>query len=263
MNLHLPGKYFMAGLLLIVTAAVLIIIAFVTNRGDITSAAVVISGMFCAVTGIFILTFSGGEPIDPWLVAVLPTQDLINICRIASDLGITGNTYFLPTPVTGESRVMLFNPVSTYQGGRVQSGDSFSLSGSKGLVTVPSCDPLIRDLEKRNTLPKTDNKDEITRLLRETISGMYEFTSRISTIWEENAVTVTFHDYRFIDGCQVIARESPRCCSMHPCVACSLCGSLISGTMDTVISLDRCSPDVSSQKVTAVFTLLRGPDRHP
>jgi hypothetical protein len=263
MKLHLPGKYFIAGLLLVATAAVLITIAFVTNRGDITSAAVVISGMICAVTGIFILTFSGGEPIDPWLVGILPTQDLINICRIASDLGITGNTCFLPQHVTGETRVMLFNPVSTYLGGRVQSADSFPLSGPKGLVTVPSCDPLIRDLQKRNTLPKTKNNDEITRLLRETISGIYEFAPRISANWEGNTVTVTFQEYRFIDGCQVIARESPRCCSLHPCVACSLCGALIAGSMDTVVSLERCSPDVSSQTVTAVFSLLPVPDRHP
>ena len=46
----------------------------------------------------------------------------------------------------------------------------------------------------------------------------------------DNSATVTIHDYRFSDGCQVIAQESPRCCSMHPCAACSLCGALIAGT---------------------------------
>src|SRR5665647_1458093 len=232
MNLHLPGKYFIAGLLLVATAAVLITIAFVTNRGDITSAAVVIAGMICAVTGIFILTFSGGEPIDPRLVGILPAQDLINVCRIASDLGITGNAYFLPPRVTGETRVMLFNPVSTYQGYPARSGDSFPPSGPPGLVTVPSCDPLIRDLKLTNTLPKTVSKEEVTRLLRETISGIFEFAPGVSASWQENTVTVTFHGYRFIDGCQLIARESPHCCSMHPCPACSLCGASVSEGMD-------------------------------
>jgi len=33
MNIRLPGKYFMAGLLLVAASAVLIMIAFVTNRG--------------------------------------------------------------------------------------------------------------------------------------------------------------------------------------------------------------------------------------
>jgi hypothetical protein len=263
MKLHLPGKYFLAGLLLIASAAVLITIAVMTNRGDMTSAAVVISGFICAVTGIFILTFSGGEPIDPHLVGILPAQDLITICRIASDLGITGTAYFLPPRLTGESRVMLFNPVSTYLGGYVQSGDSFSLSGPTGLLKVPSCDPLIDDLKKSNTLPKTNNTEEITRLLRETISGIFEFAPDVSASWQNNTVTVTFHGYRFIDGCQVIARESPRCCSMHPCAACSLCGALIAESMDTVVSLDYCSSDPSSRNITAVFSLLPGPDSHP
>jgi len=74
--------------------------------------------MICLVTGIFILTFSGGEPIDPRLVGILPAQDLINICRIASDLGISGDSCFLPPRLTGETRVMLFNPVSIYQEAR-------------------------------------------------------------------------------------------------------------------------------------------------
>jgi hypothetical protein len=263
MDLHLPGKYFIAGLLLVATAAVLITIAFVTNRSDITSAAVVVAGMVCAVVGIFILTFSGGEPIDPRLVGILPAQDLINICRIASDLGITGNAYFLPTRITGETRVMLFNPVSTYQGPPVRSGDSFPRSGSPGLVTVPSCDPLIRDLKSGNTLPKTVTQEEVVRLLRETISGIFEFAPVVSTIWQKNTVTVTFQGYRFIDGCQLIARESPHCCSMHPCAACSLCGALIAEGMDTIVSLDQCSSDTSSQSITAIFSLLPGPDSHP
>jgi hypothetical protein len=263
MKLHMPGKYFMAGLLLLATAAVLIIIAYVTNRGDITTAAVVISGMICAVSAIFILTFSGGEPIDPALVGILPVQDAITICRIASDLGITGNTYFLPPNITGELRVMQFNPVSTYDGSYVQGGDSFPPSGPGGLVTVPSCDPIIREIMKRNPLPKTDNPDEVTRLLRETVSGISEFASGVSVTWQENTVTVTLEGYRFTGGCAVLAQESPRCCTLHPCAACSLCGVLIAMSMDTIISLDRCSSDPVKKSVTAVFSGLNGPDRQP
>ena len=155
MKLHLPGKYFIAGLLLLATAAVLITIAFVTNRGDITSAAVVIAGMICAVTGIFILTFSGGEPIDPRLVGILPAQDLINVCRIASDLGITGNAYFLPPALPerhGSCCSTRSRPTREALSGQVTP---FPRQDRPGLVTVPSCDPLIRDLKSGNTLPKT------------------------------------------------------------------------------------------------------------
>ena len=263
MRHRVQGRYFQAGLLLVATAAVLITLALMTNRGDITSAAVVICGMACAVTGIFILTFSGGEPIDPGLVGLLPAGDLINICRIQSDLGIKGNAHFLPPRITGEDRVMLFNPVSTYSGGHVQPQDSFPPSGPAGLVTIPSCDPLIRDLETGSPLPVTGSRDEVTRLLRETVSGIFEFTPDLTASWQEKTVTITLHDYRFIDGCQLIARESPRCCSLHPCAACSLCGVIIASGLDTVVSLDQCSPDISTKDVTAVFTLLQAADSHP
>jgi hypothetical protein len=263
MKLHMPGKYFMAGLLLVATAAVLIVIALVTNRGDMTTAAVVIAGMICVVTGIFILTFSGGEPIDPRLVGLLSVQDQISICKIASDLGITGNAHFLPPVVTGEERLMIFNPLSTWQGNPARSDDSFSLSGSAGLITVPSCDPLLRDIKKRTTLPAAASEEEITRLLKETISGTFELASGVTITWQNDTVTVTLHDYRFIDGCQIVAEESPRCCIMHPCATCSLCGALIAQGKATVVSLDQCSPDLSKQEITAVFSVLSAPDRHP
>jgi len=263
MKLRLPGKYFMAGLLLVAVAAVLIAIAFATNRGDITSAAVVISAMTCAVTGILILTFSGGEPIDPKLVGILPAQDQMNLCRVQSDLGITGNAHFLPSRVTGEKRVMQFNPVPPYTGGHVHTSDSFPLSGPSGMVTVPSCDPLLRDLSKTMSLPTSKSTEEMTRLLSETVSGVLEFAPSISASWEENTVTITIHGYRFISGCQLMAQESPQCCSMHPCAACSLCGALIAGSLDRVVTLDQCSPGASSQDITAVFTLFPAPDSHP
>ena len=107
------------------------------------------------------------------------------------------------------------------------------------------------------------SKEEVIRLLRETISGIFEFAPAVSASWQKNTVTVTFQGYRFIDGCQVIARESPHCCTMHPCAACSLCGALIAEGMDMVVSLDQCSSDAPSQTITAIFSLLDGPDSHP
>jgi hypothetical protein len=261
MRLRMPGKYFLAGLLLVSTAAVLIAIALLTNRGDITSAAVVICGMACAVTGIFILTFSGGEPVDAGVVGLLPAGDLMNICRIQSDLGIQGNAHFLPPRTTGDVRVMLFNPASAFKGEQVTADDSFPLSGPAGMVTLPSCYPLLRD--QTITLPAKENRDEVTRLLHETLSGLFEFASGISADWQEHTVTVTMHRYRFSAGCRVIARESPQCCSMHPCPACSLCGALLAQSMDMVVSLDRCSPGLDPEEITAVFTLLPTSDGNP
>ena len=256
MKLRLPQGYFGAGLLLMAAAAALITVAVLTNRGDITSAAVVIAALVCAVAGIFILTFSGGEPIDPRLVGLFPVGDRIAFCRIAADLGVTGNACFLPGRLTGEFRVMLFNPVAEYTGGNVRTDDSFPMSGPAGIVTVPPSDPLVHDLWKGAAPPWTDGEEDVTRLLRESVCGAFEFASDLSAQWQEETVTITLHGYRFIDGCRLCTTESPRCCSVRPCMATSLCGALIAQSMDAAISLERCSPDASKPDVTAVFTIV-------
>jgi hypothetical protein len=255
MKLKLPNIYTAAAILLMAEAAAFVAIALNTNRGEFVTAAFVISGMICAITGIFVLTFSGGEPIDPRLVGVLPAQGCINLCRISSDLGITGNAYFLPGRITGQSRVMQFNPTSPYDGSNISAERSFPKTGPEGLVTIPSCDPLIQDLKKRNSLIVPNNEEQVTQLLREVISDIFEFAPRVSATWHGRTVAITFHRYRFIAGCQVIAEESPGCCTRNPCPVCSLCGTLIAEGMGKVVTLKGCSISTSNKDIIMVFEI--------
>jgi len=256
MRRKLLNKYSIAAILLIAAAAALIAIALDTSPTEFITAAYVISAMTCAVTGIFILTFSGGEPVDPRFVGILPAEGCINLCKIASDQGINGNAYFLPSRVTGAAQVMQFNPTSTYTGTNVSVKESFPKTGPAGLVTIPSCRPLIQDLQKRNALVIPENEEQITQLLRETIGEILELAPRVSVQWHGSTVTITFHRYRFIAGCQFIAQESPGCCTRNPCPACSLCGVLIAEGRDKVVTLDKCSFTSSSRDVTAVFSIM-------
>jgi hypothetical protein len=255
MKMKLPNKYFAAAILLLAVAASLVAIALKNNFGEFVTAAFVISGMICAVTGIFVLTFSGGEPIDPRLVGILPAQGCLNLCRISSDLGITGNAYFLPPRITGQSRVMQFNPTSAYDGSDVSAERSFPKTGPEGIVTIPSCDPLIQDLKKRNALIIPHKEEQVTQLLREIIGDIFEFAPRVSATWNDRMVTITLHRYRYIAGCQVIAQESPGCCTRNPCPVCSLCGTLIAEGTDRVVTINRCSISASNKDVIAVFQI--------
>ena len=209
-------------MLLVAAAASLVAIALFTSQGEFVTAAFVISGMVCAITGIFLLTFSRGEPVDPHFVGILPVQGCLNLCRIASDLGINGNAYFLPPRLTGETRVMQFNPDTTYTGGMVSAKGSFPETEQKGLVTVPSCDPLIQDLRKRNGLVIPDNEERLTQRLRETAGEIFELAPKVSVRWNGNRIAITLHRYRFIDGCGFIAQASGDCCTRHPCPVRSL-----------------------------------------
>ena len=180
MKLKLPNMYSTTAILLMAEAAALIAIALNTDRGEFVTAAFVISGMVCGISGIFVLTFSGGVPLDPRIVGILPVQGCLNLCRISSDLGITGNAHFLPGRITGQSRVMQFNPASVYDGSDISAENSFPKPGSEGILTIPSCDPLIQDLKKRNSLTIPDKEEQITQLLSEIIGDIFEFAPRLS-----------------------------------------------------------------------------------
>jgi hypothetical protein len=254
-RIHL-NKYSIAAVLFLAAAAALIAIALNIYFSEFITAAFVISAMAMGMTGIFVLTFSGGEPVDPRLVGLLPAQGCINLCKIASDLDINGRAYFLPRRVTGETRVVQFNPVSTYKGSDVSAQPSFPKKGPAGLVTIPSCNPLIQELRKRNELIIPDNEEHLTQLLRETTGEIFDFAPRVSASWNRGTVTIIFHRYRFIAGCQFIAQESPGCCTRNPCPACSLCGVLIAEGTDKVVSLDECSISASKQDVIMIYSIV-------
>ena len=136
MKIRMPDKYSIAAILLVVTAGVLIALAIFTDTGESTTIALVIPGMICAITGIFILTFSGDEPVDPRLIGILPAQGSINLSRIMNHFGIHGKAHFLPSPVTGETKVMQFNPTSTDKVSIGSAPGSFRETSPPGLVTT-------------------------------------------------------------------------------------------------------------------------------
>ena len=255
MKLKMPDKYSIAAILLVETAVVLIGLALFINTGESTTVTLVIAGMICAITGIFTLIFSGDEPVNPRLLGILPAQGSINLSRIMHHFGIRGKAHFLPPPVTGETRVMQFNPTSTEMVSVGSAPGSFRESGPPGLVTTPSSDLLIQDLKKNNALVIPNNEENITQLLRETIEDVLKLSPRVSARWSGSTVTITLHHYPSLYGCNVIARSSPDYCGMNPCPVCSLCGALIAEGRDKVVTLERCSPSPTSKDVTATFSI--------
>jgi hypothetical protein len=253
MNRLRLNKYSAAAGLLFVAGAAYIAIALVINPREITTSAFVIAGLVCVMIGIFTLTFSAGEPINPRHVGLLPAQFSLNIDLLAKHIGVKGNAHFLPSRITTESTVVQFNPTSTYY--KKQSG-SFKETGPPGLVTPPSCDLLIEDLRKNHALVIPNKKEELTGLIRETIVDVLKFAPQVSVQWVESRVTITFHEYLYIDGCKAIAQKSRTCCSVSPCPVCSLCGVFIAMGLDTVASLDYCIVSSSPKNITASFILL-------
>jgi len=249
------NKYSVAASILFAAGAAYLAIALILNPGEITTSAFLFGSVVCMMIGVFILMFSAGEPVDPRLVGLLPAQGSLNINWLTKHLGYWGNAHFLPPRVTREATVFQFNPPSIYEGNEGFENGSFKTTGTTGLVTPPSCTLLMEDLRKKQALVIPDNEEELTYLIRETIVDFFKFAPGVSVQWEGSKVTITFHEYPYIDGCKVIAQKSPQCCAMSPCPACSLCGALIAEGLDKVVRLDRCSVSSSSKDITAVFSI--------
>jgi hypothetical protein len=259
MKLIKLNKYSAAAFLFMAAAAVLIAIALFTSLSEFITAAFVISGMICAMTGIFVLTFSAGEPVDPKIVGLLPVQGCLNLCRLASDLGITGNAHFLPPRLTGKELVMQYNASEPYKNSNVSVNESFPENRPKWHLTFPSCYPLIKTLIQKNSMVIPGREEDLSALISEALGEILEFAPRVSVSWHDSTVTITLRGFRFISGCQYIAKESPDCCTRSPCPACSLCGALIAQGTNKVTALDRCHVSPSHQDLIIVFSLLSPP----
>jgi hypothetical protein len=250
------NKYTTAAIILFTAAAIFIVSALVSTPEEITTATFVISALVCVILGVFILTFSAGEPVDLQIVGILPAQGSLTFCDLMNHLGIHGNAHFLPSRITGEARVMQLNPVSTYDEKHGSEKGSSREKLPAGIMTTPSCELLIEVLKKRYAMVIPHNEENVSLLLRETIEDVLKFAPSVSSSWSGSTVMITFHDYSYIDGCNAIINKSSLCCPISPCPICSLCGTLIAEGVNKVVRLDRCSIGSSSRDITAEFTLL-------
>lgn len=257
MKIRLPDKYYRAAICFLLGASIFIAIPIFIRIGDTTTAAFIIAGMVFIMTGSFMFTLTGGEPMDPRLIGILPVQGSITLCHIAAEMGILRNAYFLPPRSTGKARVMQLNPSSEYDGSNILTDTSVLDTDPGGLLTIPSCDLLIQDLKERNAMVIPHLPEELTVLLSETIADTFDFASRVSAAWDGDQVTITLHDYQFIEGCRILEQNSHECCRRYPCPVCSLCGVLIAEGMDEIITVEHCGVAPSSRDV--IISLLQIP----
>jgi hypothetical protein len=251
-----PDKYYLIAVLLFLSAFLFVAVPLVLTLTDFVIAALVISGLACVFLGSIALMFSGNESFDRRIIGLLPVQGCNNLCQIVASNGFEGNAFFLPTRLTGETRVMQLNPVSANSEEIVLTKKIFSTREIPGLLTIPASDPLIRNLWDRNPIVIPDSEEEIAVLISEVVSDDFEFASHVSIAWEIGGARVTLHKYRFIEACLYARSLSQHCCTKFPCPACSFCGSLIAEGLNQVTLLKGCTID-SPQDITAVFSYLR------
>ncbi|TAJ43929.1 hypothetical protein [Methanofollis fontis] len=248
------NNYFGAGAVLIVTAALILFVVVLTDRGDLTSATLVLSGIGCFVGGIFVLTLSKGEPVDQAVISALPVAGTINLSRVASDLGLMGDGVYIPQN-NGSPAVMQFIPAGTYEHAVLQNDFSFAIGkNSTGLVFVPQGLPLFDHLCRETGLILASDESELLVSVGEVCSDVLEVADSANAVRSGDSIVVTLNNFRLYSGCKMVRAESPKCCTMVGCPVCSCIGCMLAAATSTPCSLVDVSVDDRKQSIALVYS---------
>ncbi len=212
------------GLLLIVTAAVLLAIAALAGRGDLTTATLILAGAACFIAGVFFLALYKGEPLDPNLVALLPAQGTVAIATLCADLGVQGDARFIPD---GDAVIEVIPVAETLP---EEIGEDYSFITTDGGCAVriaPTCAPLLSHLQARHALEIPGEEEGLLACIAEVCDDLIEIAEKTEAVRDGENIVVTLQGYRLTPGCRVVRAASPKCCTMVACPVCSLIAAII------------------------------------
>ncbi|MCQ8893777.1 MAG: hypothetical protein NQU46_04005 [Methanolinea sp.] len=250
------GDYAVPGVVLLGAAATVILVATLTNRGDLTSATLFLCGFATFLAGIFMFSFSQAEPLDPRVASLLGVPGMVNQCRVCADLGVRGDAWFLPSP-GGDGPIREFVPV----GGNDLPGSlpDFSFvtgDGAKGVLFVPAASALLDYSEKELSLSIPSTEREVISAVRELCEDALELADRVEIVRDGDTLVMSVRGYRLSAGCRVIAGQSPKCCSMHPCGICSLVACILARGLNIPWQAAHVSLDEGKNTITVIYRSL-------
>ena len=226
MTVRKNTTYLASGILFAASVAVFIITAL-TNRGDMTSAVLVLCGFMLLVTGVFILITAERPPLPAFVAELMPVQGTVNLARAFADLGVTSNTLHRFDPVTGD--VTQINPVTGGQIPHLPADTTFVTVGDWNGVAYPAvCTPLLLKLKKEDHLaiPK-NNFEMLSTCLSEVFVDYLAVAGVVSAVKNDKSVVVTFEQFSPTSLCKTMQEVSPKCCTMVGCPICSLTAAIL------------------------------------
>jgi hypothetical protein len=248
-----------AGSLACVLAAVLLIaLALLTDRGNLTTASLILAAVVCIVTSILLVILSRGDPVDPRIAGLLPVQGCINLCRFSADLGLKGNSFFIPGMRGSRGSTMQFIPVTTFSPPLATEETFVAEEDANGILSFPSGAPLIAWLREQAKLVLPGNVEEWAVLAREIGEEVLGIADTVTGGRSGDCVTLTMKGYRFMDGCDAMRRESPKCCTMNPCPVCSMYACLLAESLGQVVEVRSCTPSPDRRTVTMILCPVTG-----
>ncbi len=256
MSFTISGRYGPGSIVLIITAGICAGIVSLSGRQDLISAALLVSSVILFLTGVLLLTFSRPDSIDDRFVSLLQVQGTMNTCTVAAELGLSGLSCFIPKSRTKAPYVMHLIPVGDYSGELIDGSVFISGEECSGLLLPPVCLPLLHELKRSFQLTIPDSKEELSILIKEIVVDVLEVAGDLEVSWSGNGVHIRMDGFRLYRGCRQVSEESPACCTLSPCVICSLFATCISEGMERPVQVDRCVPEKSTGMVDIIYTVL-------
>ncbi|MDN7025340.1 hypothetical protein FGU65_10620 [Methanoculleus sp. FWC-SCC1] len=244
---------YIASLILFAASAGSIGLALITGRGDMTSATLILTGAVSFIAAVFVLTLTKGEPLDPHLFSLLPTQGTITIATICADLGLREDARYLP-PDEGRHCVTQVIPAAA---GAVPlpADDSSFIVGTEadGVRITPTAEPLLRWLEEKNALALPSNDDGLFTAIREVCEDTLEIAEQVEIDRTGDTVSITLSGFRLIPGCIAVRSASPKCCTMIGCPVCSLIACMLAKGSGRACTITQTQIDPKRQSMRLIL----------
>ncbi len=253
-----PNDTTLAAMILFAAAALIMIVVALTNRGDITSATLVLGSVSAFIAGIFLLTFAKEEPLDLRFTTLLPVQGTLDIARMCADLGMQGNAHMVPAgDEIANPSVTQVIPVSEYRPLAPADGYSFVTGrNGNGVVITPLGYPLLRMLEESSDLRLPGDEEEALAAIKEVCEEVLEVAGRVDAERAGDSIVVELSEFRLLQGCLAVRKESPKACLICPCPVCSLIACMLAKGTGRTCTIEQATVEPGSETLRLILSVV-------
>ncbi len=239
------------GVALIGAAALLLLVAALTGRGDMTSATLVLVGVGCFIGGVFILTQYQGRTLPSWIAGLATAEPVIDLARMCADLGLQGDAHLFPHNGT----IVHVVPVGELPPTGLPPDDYSFLSGELGggVQLLPPGRLLYERLVSDYNLVVPGDTAGLCTAIREVGEEVLEIAEGVEAVPDGDLIVVRLSGYRLSDCCAAIRAASPKCCTMIGCPICSLFACMAVAGLGRPCRIEHVSADEKARSVRLIL----------
>jgi len=245
------GNGFVTGAALIGAAALLLLIAALTGRGDMTSATLVLVGVGCFIGGVFILTQYQGESAPPWIAGLAAADPVVDLTRFCADLGLQGDAHLF----LRNREIVQIVPIGDLPPTQLPPDDYTFIREEYGggVQLLPPGRAIYDRLVRENSLAVPHDLAGLCTAIREVGEDTLELAAKVEAVPEGDLIEVRLSGYRFFDGCTAIRAVSPKCCTMIGCPTCSLFACMAVAGLGRPCKIEHVSTDEKERSVRLIL----------